>query len=70
MSAAEIQEGERRETIDELSDLLVVVQAMGQRLATETHGDAFDQVRQLNELLHQVRLQLDRIVEDAAGSRR
>lgn len=66
MAADETREGERRETIDELSDLLVVVQAMGQRLANETHGDAYGQVRQLNELLHQVRLQLDRIADDAS----
>ena len=54
-------EGERRQTIYELSDLLLVVQEMGQRLANETHGDAYAPVRELNELLHQTRLQIERI---------
>jgi len=57
----ETREGERRETVYELSDLLLVVQEMGQRLANETHGDAYASVRELNELLHQARLQIDRI---------
>jgi len=57
----ETREGERRETIDELSDLLHVVQEMGRRLADETHGNAYSQVRELNELLHQTRVQLSKI---------
>ncbi len=57
----ETREGERRETIAELSDLFLVVQEMGRRLADETHGDAYAQVRELNELLHQVRIQITRI---------
>jgi hypothetical protein len=60
----ETREGERRETIDELSDLLLVVQEMGRRLADETHGNSFSQVRKLNELLHQTRLQLTKIKDD------
>ena len=43
----ETREDERRETVDELSDLLLVVQEMGQRLAVETHGDSYSQVREL-----------------------
>ena len=58
-------ETERRETIDELTDLLIVVQEMGRRLANETHGDAYANVRDLNELLHQSRLLLMKINEDA-----
>lgn len=54
-------ESERLETIDELSDLLVVVQEMGRRLADESHGDAYAQVKELNELLHQARIQLNDI---------
>ena len=57
----ETREGERRETVYELSDLLLVAQEMGQRLATETHGDAFAPVRELNELLHQARQQIEMI---------
>jgi transposase len=55
----ETREGERRETVYELSDLLLVVQEMGQRLANETHGDAYAPVRELNELLHQARQQIE-----------
>lgn len=62
----ETREGEQRQTIDELSDLLFVVQHMGRRLANETHGDAYSQVRQLNELLHQARTQLNKINDGAA----
>ncbi|MCP5269057.1 MAG: hypothetical protein H6943_08460 [Zoogloeaceae bacterium] len=54
----ETLESERRETIEELSDLFYVVQEMGQRLATETHGDSFSQIRELNNLLHEVRAQI------------
>ncbi len=57
----EVREGERRETIEELSDLLRVVQGMGQRLADETHGDSYGHVRELNELLHQASVQLTKI---------
>lgn len=43
---------ERAATIDELTEQLFVVQKMGQWLAHETHGDAYVQVRELNELFH------------------
>lgn len=52
------EEEERRETIEELSDLLLVVQEMGRRLADETHGDAYYPVMEFNELLHQANVQL------------
>ena len=58
-------EGERRETIDELSDLLIVVQEMGRRLADETRGDACAGVREFNELLHQSRVKLQKIRDEA-----
>lgn len=61
-----INEEERQETIQELTDLLTVAQEMGRRLANETHGDAYASVRELNELLHQARLQLVGIRDDAA----
>ncbi|MES2878733.1 MAG: hypothetical protein V4713_09945 [Pseudomonadota bacterium] len=66
MSSDETRDDERRETIDELSDLLVVVQEMGRRLANETHGNAYAQVKELNELLHQTRVQLNKIKDDTA----
>ena len=58
-------ESERRETIDELADLMIVVQEMGRRLADETHGNATAGVRELNELLHQSRVQLQKIRDEA-----
>lgn len=57
-------EGERRETLNELSDLIRVVQEMGQRLANETHGEAYASIRELNEVLHQARQQIDKIMAD------
>lgn len=66
MSGDETREGERRETIDELSDLLFVVQEMGRRLANETHGNSYSQVRELNEILHQARIRLNRIKDSTA----
>ena len=59
------QEGERQETLQELSDLFVVVQEMGRRLADETHGDAYAAVREFNETLHQACVQLKRIRQDS-----
>lgn len=59
----ETREGERRETIHELFDLIVVVQEMGQRLADEAHGESYAQVRELNEILHRARIQLVKIKE-------
>lgn len=49
---------ERTETLNELSDLLFVVQEKGQRLALETHEKNYDQVQELNVLLHQLRAKL------------
>ena len=44
---------------------MIVVQEMGRRLADETHGNASASVRELNELLHQSRVQLQRIRDEA-----
>ena len=63
----ETHEGERRETIYELSDLLLIAQEMGQRLANETHGEAYAPVRELNELLHQARLQIEKIKDNGVA---
>lgn len=59
------REAERQETLDELADLLAVVQEMGQRLASETHGDPHAAVREFNGLLHQARRQLGLIRTEA-----
>lgn len=52
---------EQCETARELVSLLRVAQEMGRRLAYETHGDLYDEVRLLNELLHQSRNKADTI---------
>lgn len=65
MSEDETREDERLEIIDELSDLLFVVQEMGRRLANKTHNSLYTRVEELNELLHQARLQLVKIKEAA-----
>ena len=57
----ELRESERRETIHELSELLFVTQEMGQRLADETHGDSYSRIKEFNDLLHQARIQLEKI---------
>jgi hypothetical protein len=53
MQGDETHKGERRETAGELFSLLSIAQKMGRRLAYETHGESYDSVRDLNELLHQ-----------------
>ena len=50
--------GVRRATIEQLTEQLLVVQKMGQWLANETHGDSYDRVRELNELLHLAHIHL------------
>lgn len=64
-----LDDDERRETIKELLDLVVVVQSMGQRLANETHGDDYASVRQFNELVHLARVELARIADVAGATR-
>lgn len=57
-------EEERSETVAELSDLFFVVQEMGQRLAKETHGDSYDLVLELNQILHRAREKIHQIERD------
>lgn len=61
MQIEEMLNDERRETVEEMSALLGVIQEMGTRLANETHGEAYDPVRELNQLLHQARLKMQQI---------
>lgn len=58
-----IQQEEQRETARELVDILRIAQEMGQRLAKETHGDLYNDVRFLNENLRDLRQQLDAVLE-------
>ncbi|MFZ3081165.1 hypothetical protein [Rhodoferax ferrireducens] len=61
MQTDDSQEQERRETVEEISELLAVVQEMGRRLANETHGNSYALVLELNELLHQARAKIEQI---------
>jgi len=64
----ETRDAERRETLNELSQLFCVVQEMGRRLSYETHAKSYYPVRELNELLHQVREKLDLICQDQSNN--
>lgn len=73
MSTDELLKEEQRETARELTDILRLAQEMGRRLANETHGEMYDDVRLLVSLLHQARAQADVIDAklnniDAAGA--
>jgi hypothetical protein len=50
---------EQAETARELSEILRLAQEMGRRLANETHGEMYDDVRLLTSLLHQTRAQAE-----------
>jgi hypothetical protein len=52
---------ERQDRIDQLSKLLSVMQDVARKLANESHGRSYDKVRELNEILHRARLQMDAI---------
>ena len=56
---------ELNETAGELGDLLALVQKMGRRLANLTHGVEYDLVLELNELLHEARVQMV-LIQDAS----
>jgi hypothetical protein len=58
MQIDDSQRQERRETVEELSELLLIGQEMGRRLANETHGTPYELVLELNELLHQARAKI------------
>lgn len=57
----DILKEEQKETARELADVMRLAQEMGRRLAHETHGDLYEDVRFLNELLHQTRIKADAI---------
>jgi hypothetical protein len=63
MDTDQILREEQRETIRELSDILRISQEMGRRLANETHGELYDDVRALVMLLHETRGQAAAIAQ-------
>ena len=54
----ERRDSEKRETATELDEILHLAQQICGRLANEIHGDAYDGVRKVNEMLHAAHLQL------------
>jgi hypothetical protein len=57
-----VQQEEQQETTRELAAVLRLAQQMGQRLANETHGDLYYEVRDLLHDLHEIRAQLDELI--------
>lgn len=59
-------EHETREMhIEQLTELLVVVQDVAYKLANGSHGRCYDQVRELNEIVHLARVQITVIQAEA-----
>lgn len=67
MQDSEKANGEKHETVGELLALLIIVQHMGSRLASETHGESYDLVRELNDTLHKARATIERIHTQAVA---
>lgn len=63
ITPSDILKEEQQETARELAEVMRLAQEMGRRLANETHGELYDDVRFLNELLHQTRIKADAIQE-------
>ena len=63
MDTDQILQEEQRETVRELRDILRIGQEMGRRLANETHGELYDDVRALVMLLHETRGQASAIAQ-------
>lgn len=50
---------ERRKVhVEQLAELLAMVQDVAHKLANESHGRSYDQVHELNEILHLARRQI------------
>ncbi|MFN4004605.1 MAG: hypothetical protein ACK4J1_07810 [Hylemonella sp.] len=58
------QAEERAQQLEQLCRLMTVAQDLARQLADHSHGRAYDKVRDLNELLHLARLQLNAISAD------
>ena len=53
--------------IAQLAKLMAVVQDVAHKLANESHGRAYDQVRELNEILHLARVQISMIQSELSS---
>ena len=61
MGSNDAEEQDRQEAVIELAELVHLAQETGRRLANESHGELYDLVREVNELLHQIRVQIELI---------
>jgi hypothetical protein len=61
MGSNDAEEQDRQEAVIELAELVHLAQETGRRLANESHGEQYDLVREVNELLHRIRVQIELI---------
>lgn len=52
---------ERQDRVAQLSKLLSVMQDVARKFANESHGRSYDKARELDQILHRARLQMDAI---------
>lgn len=56
---------ERKETIEELNDLIRLAEEAAQRLAHESHFDSYGEAHQLLDILHRARIAADAILRSS-----
>jgi len=66
MGSNDADEQDRQEAVIELAELIHLAQETGRRLANKSHGELYDLAHDVNELLHQVRLQIEQLQERSA----
>jgi hypothetical protein len=59
MGSNDADEQDRQEAVIELAELIHLAQETGRRLANKSHGEFYDLAHDVNELLHQVRVQIE-----------
>lgn len=66
MGSNDADEQDRQEAVIELAELIHLAQETGRRLANKSHGELYDLAHDVIELLHQVRVQIERMQERSA----
>ncbi len=61
MGSDDVEEQDRQEAVIELAELVHLAQETGRRLANESHGERYELVREVNDLLHQIRAKVELI---------
>ncbi|MFN4004607.1 MAG: hypothetical protein ACK4J1_07820 [Hylemonella sp.] len=64
----EAEDRERIEILDEIYMLFVVVQQLGQKLESKSHGYLYHHAHEFNEALHRARRRLDLIRAETPDS--